>query len=252
MKLTDIIIEFKRIRESLESYNLVLIHGAEGTGKTGFVQEYFSNFKDYKIENIDSSTPISVIKQMIRVKEYIYRKKIIIYDDISIKKDVINAVEQRINTTNGNVSFIVIVNKIKSKPKKFIVHMLEYPTKNELLYYLNKIGLDDNKLKLSLLKLERKSLRVIQMALDDGYLSIEQKIDNGRYHVFKSGSFILSLAIAENLSRLKRFDNLLCEMDKYKKNEKMYKDFVKLYYPSLDRMRLRYPSDLLEIIKNKK
>lgn len=256
MKITDILTEYKRIKESLDGYNLVLIVGDTGTGKTEFIRDYFNDFPNFDVQYVDADTPKRAIKEAMLRKEYIYQKRAIVYDDTTISKDLLSFANESINPTSGSVMFVVIVNKVKSGffivPKNFIVHKVDYPTKNELLYFLNKIDLKDNKLKLELLKLERKSIRVIQMAIEDGYLSVEPQEDNGKYHVFKSNTFVLSFAIAENLARLKRFNNLLCEMDKYKKNEILYKDFVKIFYPSLDRMRLRYPKELLETIRNGK
>ena len=244
--------EYRRIIESLDSYNLVVIHGPEGTGRTGFIRNYYSKFKNYSINYTDSTTSLKVLRTMIKNKEYYSNKKVIIYDDTKIKKELIDLAEKYISPTRGNVAFTVVVNKFKVQTKKFIVHRVDYPTKNELLYYLNKIGLNNEKLKLQLLKLKPKTLRRIEMSIEDGYVANEAQEDNEKYHVFNSNSYILSLAIAENLTRLKRFDELLCEMDKLKKNEKLYKDFVKLYYPSLDKMKLRYPKELLSIINNQR
>lgn len=241
--------EYRKLRESLDNYNLILIHGEIGTGKTGFVNNYYDNFEGYNIIRVDSFTPIGVFRSMMKNKECFFDKRVIIYDDTKIKKEITTIAERYINLTRGNVVFVAIVNEIRHKPTKFIVHKIDYPTRDMIILYINKIGLKNMKLRSRLSNIEPKSLRKIDMAIEDGYLIVDVKKPNKKFRLFDSNTFILSLAIAENQTRLNRFDESLCQIDKFKKNEKLYKDFVKLYYPSLDRMRLRYPKELLNLIK---
>ena len=251
MYITDFMPKYRKLKESLDNYNLVLVHGKISTGKTGFVNNYYNNFEGYNIIRADSFTPIKVFRSMMKTRECFFDKRIIIYDDIKIKKEILTIAEKYINPIRGNVVFVAIVNEFKSKLTKFVIHKVKYPTKNILSIYLNKIELKDLKLKVNLLKLEPKSLRRIEMAIEDGYLinTIEKP---KKFRLYDSNTFVLSFAIAENQTRLNRFDESLCQIDKFKKNERLYKDFIKLFYPSLDRMRLRYPKELLNLIKIKK
>lgn len=229
-----------------------MIIGESGTGKTGFINSYFSKFPNYLIKRVDSETPIKVILSLLSTRDYFYDKKIVIYDDSSINKDIIKVCEKIVPKTQNKVKFIVIINTLKGlKPKKFIIHKTRYPKDNEILNFLkNKPSINEELIK-AILNLKIKSLRKIEMALEDGYIIEDVKIKE-KFNILKLGSFMTSLAIAENLARLKKFDESLCEMDKLKKyNEDIYYSFIKLYYPNLPKMRLRYPKQLYDLIKKR-
>ena len=265
--LTDLIPEFKRIKGSLDYYNLVIIVGDEGTGKTGFVNNYFNNIDNILINRVDSDTPESVILSFLKSKNIFYKQKVLIYDDLTIKNSLLANASKCIHQTRYNRKFIVIVNKLKpsfKKHKKYIIHETRYPTKQEVFRYINefryrrardsnkpKQDFDDNLTK-DILKLDVYNMRRIEYALEDGFLAGEIKIKEERFNITKMDPFIISFYIAENLPGLRRIKENLIDADKLKSvNDYFYLDFIKLHYPNIAKKRLRYPRKLLEILKNK-
>ena len=259
--LTDIIPEFKRIKESLDYYNLVIIVGDEGTGKTGFVDNYFSNFNDVLINKVDSNTPKKVILSFLMNKNIFYKRKILIYDDVSITKELLVEASKYIHRTRSDKKFVVIVNKLKSKPDRYIVHNTRYPTKNEVFRYIHGFEWDvENRknreepevLRKQIMHLEVYNMRRIQFALEDGFLAGEKKVKEERFNITKMDPYIISFYIAENLPNLRRIKDNLIDADKLKSvNDYFYLDFIKLHYPNIAKKRLRYPKKLLEINKKK-
>ena len=260
--LTDFIPEFKRIKESLDNYNLVIIVGDEGTGKTGFVNNYFSNFNDFLINRVDSNTPKFQILSYLRNKNIFYKKKVLIYDDITIKSDLLTEISKYIHPTRSDKKVVVIVNKLKWNPIKYIIHNTRYPTKQEVFRYINgymfnmvrkKPFKNPEQLRKDILKMKPYNMRRIQFALEDGFLTQEIKTDEKKFNITKMSPYIISFYMAENLSNLRRIKDDIIDADKLKYvNNHFYLDFIKLHYPNIDKKRLRYPKQLLEIIKKGK
>jgi len=264
MYLTDFIPEFKRIKESLDNYNLIIIVGDEGTGKTGFVNNYFNNYNNTLINKVDSNTPKSVILSFLRNRNLLYKKKVLIYDDITIKSDLLAEASKYIHLTRSDKKFVVIVNKLRIKPKKYIVHKTRYPTKSEVHRYMNKISVYrtrdkenpkepiDDGLRKEILNLEVYNMRRIQFALEDGFLAGEEKVVEERFKITKMSPYIVSFYMAENLPNLRRIRDNIINADRLKYvNGYFYIDFIKLHYPNIDKKRLRYPRKLLEITKKR-
>ena len=261
--LTDSISEFKRIKESLEYYNLIIIVGDEGTGKTEFVNNYFSNFNNVLINRIDSDTPKNMILSYLKNKNIFYKTKVLIYDDIMIKKDLLVEIAKYVHLTRSDKKVVIIINELKkSKPKNYIIHETRYPTKQEVFRYINqfigrrvrdkdkpKYDFDDD-LRKDILNLDKYNMRRIQFALDDGFLAGEEKIVEDRFNITKMSPYMISFYLAENLSNLRRIKDDIFDADKLKYiNDYFYLDFLKLHYPNIAKKRLRYPKQLLEIIK---
>ena len=246
----------------MDNYNLIIIVGDEGTGKTGFVNNYFSNYNDVLINRADSNTPKNIILSFLRNKNIFYKTKILIYDDVSIRTDLLTEAGKYIHQTRSDRKFIVIVNKLRKKPKKYIVHKTRYPTKNEVHRYMNKVSvyrtrnkenpeepIDDN-LRKEILKLDVYNIRRIQFAIEDGFIAGEKKVKENKFKITQMSPYIVSFYMAENLSNLRRIKDGLIDADKLKYvNGYFYLDFIKLHYPNIDKKRLRYPKQLLEIVK---
>ena len=264
--LTDFIPEFKRIKESLDNYNLIVIVGDEGTGKTGFINNYFSNFNDVLINKADSNTPKSTILSFLRNKNIFYKRKVLIYDDITIKRELLTEASKYIHPTRSNRKFIVIVNtafyNFKKIPNKYIVHKTRYPTKSEVHRYMNKVNVYrtrnkenpeepiDDGLRREILNLDIYNMRRIQYALEDGFVAGEKKVEKEKINITQMSPYIVSFYVAENLQNLRRIKDDIIDADKLKYvNDKFYVDFIKLHYPNIDKKRLRYPRKLLEITK---
>jgi len=263
--LTDFIPEFKRIKESLDNYNLVIIVGDEGTGKTGFVNNYFSNFNNFLINRVDSNTPKFQILSYLRNKNIFYKKKVLIYDDITIKSDLLTEISKYIHPTRSDKKVVVIVNKLKWNPIKYIIHNTRYPTKQEVFRYINGYMFNmvrrehqepfenPEQLRKDILKMDIYNMRRIQFALEDGFLTQEIKTDEKKFNITKMNPYMISFYMAENLSNLRRIKDNIIDADKLKYvNDHFYLDFIKLHYPNIDKKRLRYPKQLLEIIKKGK
>jgi len=265
MYLSDFIPEFKRIKESLDYYNLIIIVGDEGTGKTEFVNNYFSNFNDVLINKVDANTPKSIILDFLRNKNIFYKTKVLIYDDTTVKKDLLVEASKYIHQTRSTKKIIVIVNKMYpffSKLNKYIVHKTRYPTKNELYRYLHSFEWDVNNrenreepatLRKQIMDLDVYNMRRIQYALEDGFIAGEKKVKEERFNITKMDPYVVSFYVAENLPNLRRIKDGLIDADKLKSvNNRFYLDFIKLHYPNIDKKRLRYPKELLEIIKERR
>jgi len=263
--LTDFIPEFKIIKESLDYYNLIIIVGDEGTGKTEFVNNYFSNFNNVLINRVDSNTPKSMILSYLKNKNIFYKTKVLIYDDITIKKDLLVEIAKYVHLTRSDKKVVIIINELKkSKPKNYIIHETRYPTKQEVFRYINqfigrrvrdndksKYDSDDN-LRRDILRLDVYNMRRIQYALEDGFLAGEKKIKQNKFNITEMSSYMISFYVAENLSNLRRIKDDLVDADKLKYiNDHFYLDFLKLHYPNIDKKRLRYPKQLLEITKKR-
>lgn len=261
--ITEFIPVFNRIRRILDEYNLIIIHGAEGTGKTMFIRKYIEKLSSKNIQYVDSSTNINLILKFFRTVNFLHNYKILVYDDIKIKKELLKETAKILIRQKITNKFIVIVNKISRPPKEYQVIETVYPTKNEIFRYINELTYKgvretprkepiDNDLRKFLVNLKPANMRRINMSIEDGFYSGIQE-ETEKFHITKMGSYMLSLGIAENLSWLRRFDENLIEADKFKgNNPDFYLDFIKLYYPTIERMRLRYPKKIYEIIKNRR
>ena len=266
--LSDRIPEFGKIKESLDNYNLIIIVGDTGTGKTGFVNNYFSNLNNILINKVDSNTPENTILSYVRNKNIFYKKKVLIYDDLTITNDLLKEVAKYIHPLRSDKKFVVIVNKLKASffnPKKYIIHKTRYPTKQEVFRYMNEFifkrvrdkdkpkYISDDNLRLDILKMDVYNMRRIQYALEDGFLTGEIKIKEDKFNITKMSPYMISFYIAENLSNLKRIKSDIIDADKLKYvNDHFYLDFIKLHYPNINKKRLRYPKQLLEITKKVK
>ena len=169
-----------------------------------------------------------------------------------------------VHITRSNKKVIVIINNLKNKPKKYIIHKTRYPTKNEVFRYVNKFiykrvrdknkpeyVFDDN-LRRDILRMDKYNMRRIQYALEDGFLAGEIKIEEDKFNITKLSPYIISFYVAENLTNLRRIKNKIIDADKLKYvNKYFYLDFIKLHYPNIDKKRLRYPKQLIEITKKK-
>ena len=244
--LSDIIPIFRNIEKSLDSSNLIYIYGDYGTGKTGFIKNELKKKENINIRWVNSYTNKEEIYSYLRTKEFLYDLRVLVYDDIKIKNKVLYDAQEIIN--NNNV-FIVIVNKKnRSIPNKYNIHKTRYPKKDEVEYYMNKLQIVDVDLRNKILKLEPRSFRRIEYTIKDGFYSGLKNKESKKS--LTDNPFILSLGIAENINRLRRLDKKICKADMLKFiNDYFYLDFIKLYYPNIQRMRLRFPNRLLKIKK---
>lgn len=261
--ITEFIPVFNRIKRTLDEYNLVIIHGTEGTGKTMFVRRYIEKLSGKNVQYVDSSTNINLILKFFRTVNFLHNYKILVYDDIKIKKELLKETAKILIRQKITNKFIVIVDKINRPPKEYQIIETRYPTKEEIFRYITALSYHrvretprkepiDNDLMKFLYNLKPANIRRINMSIEDGFYSGIQE-ETEKFHITKMGNFMLSLGIAENLSWLRRFDENLIDADKFKRNNPdFYLDFIKLYYPTIERMRLRYPKKLYEIIKNRR
>lgn len=260
--ITKFIPVFNRIKRVLDEYNLIIIYGAEGTGKTMFIRNYIEKLSSKNIQYVDSSTNINFILKFFRTVNFLHDYKILVYDDIKIRKELLKEIAKILIKQKITNKFIVIVNKINKPPKEYQVIETRYPSKNEIFRYINELTyrgvretprkepIDDDLRKL-LMNLKPANMRRINMSIEDGFYSGVQE-ETEKFHITKMGNYMLSLGIAENLSWLRRFDEILIQADKFKNNKSnFYLDFIKLYYPTIEKMRLRYPTKLYEIIKKR-
>ncbi|KKK54136.1 hypothetical protein LCGC14_3087790, partial [marine sediment metagenome] len=110
---------------------------------------------------------------------------------------------------------------------------------------------DDN-LRRDILRMDKYNMRRIQYALEDGFLAGEKKIKQNKFNITEMSSYMISFYVAENLSNLRRIKDDLVDADELKYiNDHFYLDFLKLHYPNIDKKRLRYPKQLLEITKKR-
>jgi len=210
-----------------------------------------------------------MILSYLRNKNIFYKTKVLIYDDMTIKTDLLKEIAKYVHPTRSDKKIIININKFstgfKIIPKKYIVHKTRYPTKKEVFRYINqfigkrvrdkdkpKYDFDDN-LRKEILGLDKYNMRRIQFALEDGFLAGEEKVVEEKFNITKMSSYMISFYVAENLPNLRRIKGDLIDADKLKYiNDHFYLDFLKLHYPNIGKKRLRYPKKLLEIVKNKK
>ena len=228
-----------------------------------FMYGYFNNVL---INRIDSDTPKNMILSYLKNKNIFYKTKVLIYDDISIKANLLVEIAKYVHPTRSDKKVVIIINKLntgfKIIPKKYMIHKTRYPTKQEVFRYINqfifkrvrdedkpKYDFDDD-LRKDILNLDKYNMRRIQFALEDGFLAGEEKTKEERFNITKMSSYMISFYLAENLSNLRRIKDNLIDADKLKYvNDYFYLDYLKLHYPNIAKKRLRYPKQLLEIIK---
>lgn len=264
MDITDFIPIFKRIKSALDEYNLIIIKGESGTGKTIFIRRYIDNLESVNVQYVDSSTKKEFILSFFKNSGFLHKFKILVYDDKTIRTELLREIAKILQKQKITNKFIVIVNKLKGfYPVNYQIITTRYPTKEEIFRYINALSFYrvrekppknpiDDKLKRFLMNLQPANLRRINMSLEDGFYSgINKTTEN--FHITKMGNFMFSLGISENLSWLRKFDKTLIQADKLKNiRPNFYIDFIKLYYPTIEKMRLRYPKRMYNIIKNRK
>jgi len=242
--ISEFMPEFRKIKFSLENDKLIMIIGDIGTGKTGFVNDYLETLDNTLIERIDVNTPKTIVSIILRSKNMLYKDKIVIYDDETIKKDILNLLSK------SNYKIIVIINKLKGfLPKNWTIHKTRYPKTSEIRIFLKSNGITDKKLINNILKL--KSMRQIQYAIEDKHVYYICPDEKEKFD-FTNNPYILSMYIAENEDNLRKLKRLIVKGDKLKFiNDYFYSDFIKCFYPRIEKKRLRYPKLLFELVKIK-
>lgn len=246
--ITDYMIEFQKLKVSIEKDDLILIIGKKGTGKTFFVNNCLEKIDNIRIINVDNTNDKKdVLKQLERL-DMLRRKKVFIFDDKNIKMKFLYKIEElfKRDDIKRNNKFIVTVNELSGFfPLGFIIHRFRYPKRNEVLKYLKELKIDEKIIKI-ILSIPEYNLRRIQYTLEDGFYSGYDE-ENNKFNI-ANNNYILSMAIAENLTNLRKLKEDVIEADKFKfNNDYFYKNYLNLFYRDISKKKLRYPKELINI-----
>jgi len=250
INITDYMLEFQKLKVSIENDDLILVIGKQGTGKSMFVDKCLEKLENISIINIDQNSDIKRVLKQLEVVNMFGNKNIFIYDDNVVKGKFLTSIQKKFSRDDikKNNKFIVITNdKGGFFNFNFSIHTLRYPKRHEVLRYLKDLKIDDKIIK-TILSLPEYNLRRIQYTLEDGYYSGYDK-DNNKFNI-TDNNYILSMVVAENLTNLKRLKEDIIEADKFKyNNDYFYKNYLNTFYKDISKKKLRYPKELLSIKK---
>jgi len=251
--ITDYMIEFQKLKVSIENNDFIIIIGKNGTGKTYFVNKCLEKMNKIRIINVDNNYDKNKILKQLEMLDMLKRKKIFIFDDKTISMNFVNRIEKifKRDDIKKNNKFIITVHKLSGFfPLNVNVHRLKYPKRYEVLRYLKQLKVDDNLIKI-ILNIPKYNLRRIQYTLEDGFYSGYEEINN-KFNL-TNNNYLLSMSIAENLFNLRKLKEDIIDADKYKfNNNYFYLNYLNLFYRDISKKKLRYPKELLNIKKSEK